>query len=51
MTKDEIRLVTFVVAALLVGAATKHYRKQHPEPVIVTPPPRVQTVYPSSRRW
>ena len=35
LTTDEIKLVVFVLIALLVGAATKHYRTNHP---IVLPP-------------
>lgn len=31
LTADEIKLVVFVLLALLVGAAVKHYRTQTPE--------------------
>ncbi len=40
MTKDEIRIVTFFLVALLVGAATKSYRQTHPEPPKSTPIPK-----------
>lgn len=51
MTKDEIKLVTFMVTALLVGAVTKHYKALHPQPMMSTPLPRPVSGYPSSRRW
>lgn len=51
MTADEIKLVTFLLVALLAGAATKHYRATHPRPVSSTPAPRVKTSYPPSQRW
>ena len=38
LTADEIKLVVFVLLALLVGAAAKHYRATHP---IHLPPPPV----------
>jgi hypothetical protein len=37
LTADEIRLIVFVLLALLVGAAVKHYR--HGRPVELPPPP------------
>ncbi len=40
MTKDEIKIVTFFMAALLVGTATKSYRQTHPEPPKSTPIPK-----------
>jgi hypothetical protein len=40
MTKEEIKIVTFVLVALLVGAATKSYRHAHPEPQKITPVPK-----------
>ncbi|MGB8167652.1 MAG: hypothetical protein WCF18_09175 [Chthoniobacteraceae bacterium] len=40
MTKDEIKIVTFFLVALLVGAATKSYRQSHPEPPKSTPIPK-----------
>ncbi len=40
MTKDEIKIVTFFLVALLVGAATKSYRQSHPEPLKSTPIPK-----------
>ena len=40
MTKDEIKIVTFLIVALLVGAITRSYRRAHPEPQMSTPPPK-----------
>ena len=40
MTKDEIKIVTFTLVALLVGAVTKSYRQTHPEPPKSTPIPK-----------
>jgi hypothetical protein len=40
MTKDEIKLVTFVLVALLAGAATKYYRRAHPQLPMSTPLPK-----------
>ena len=40
MTKDEIKIVTFFLAALLIGAATKSYRETHPEQPKSTPIPK-----------
>ncbi len=40
MTKDEIKIVTFMLVALLVGAATKSYRQAHPERKMSTPLPK-----------
>lgn len=40
MTKDEIKIVTFALIALLVGAATKSYRRAHPESPKSTPIPK-----------
>jgi hypothetical protein len=44
LTADEIRLLAFVLLALLIGAAVKHYRNAHPidlpaRPAHVTPAP------------
>jgi hypothetical protein len=47
MTKDEIKIVTFVLVAFLVGAATKSYRRAHPEPQKSTPIPK----HGHSRPW
>ncbi len=40
MTKDEIKIVTFFLVAMLVGAAAKSYRKAHPETPKSTPIPK-----------
>jgi hypothetical protein len=44
MTKDEIKIVTFVLLALVVGAATKSYRDSHPESPKSTPLPKYRSV-------
>jgi hypothetical protein len=51
MTTDEIKVVTFLITALLVGASAKYYRSLHPRPIISTPAPQIGKGYPSSRRW
>lgn len=33
LTPDEKRTVAFVMCALVLGIATKHYRETHPQPV------------------
>jgi hypothetical protein len=45
LTADEIKLLVFVLLALLVGVATKHYRNNHPielppRPAHATPAPK-----------
>ena len=37
MTKDEIKLVVFILSAILVGAVVQHYRSRLPLPP--APPP------------
>jgi len=37
MTRDEIKLVTFVLVALFLGAIVRHYRHTHPAPI----PPKI----------
>ncbi len=41
MTKDEIKLVVFILSAFLIGALTQHYRTRIPNAseAPVTPPP------------
>jgi hypothetical protein len=51
MTTDEIRLITFIVLAVLAGASAKYYREKHPRPKMSTPPPREAVGNPSSRYW
>jgi hypothetical protein len=46
MTRDEIKLVAFVLTALVVGAATKYYRHGHPAAPASTPPPKYGAVRP-----
>jgi hypothetical protein len=41
LTPDEIRLVVFVLVALVVGAAVKNYRHRHR--IEVPPPPTLAT--------
>jgi hypothetical protein len=41
LTADEIRLVVFVLVALVVGAAVKNYRHRHR--IEVPPPPTLAT--------
>ena len=38
MTKDEIKLVVFILSALLVGALVQHYRTALPLPSATTTP-------------
>ena len=45
LTTDEIKLVVFVLLALLVGAAAKHYRSSHP---ISLPPAHHRTPVPKA---
>lgn len=45
LTADEIKLIVFVLLALLIGATAKHYRTNHPidlpaRPVQITPAPK-----------
>lgn len=40
LTKDEIKLVAFLLAALLVGTVTKFYRHAHPQILMSTPIPK-----------
>jgi len=45
LTKDEIRLVAFILGTLLIGVTVKHYRhRDHiqlpPPPTHATPPPK-----------
>jgi hypothetical protein len=45
LTKDEIKLVAFLLGALLLGVTVKHYRHRDrvqlpPAPVHATPPPK-----------
>jgi hypothetical protein len=47
LTADEIKLLVFVLLALLAGAAAKHYRNNHPielppRPAHATPAPKAQ---------
>ena len=44
MTRNEIQLVVFIVAALVIGALFQNWRAQHPVPP-PTPPP------PPSKKW
>jgi hypothetical protein len=44
MTKDEIRLVVFILSALIVGAIYRHWRMENP-----TPPPEPPA--PVSKKW
>ena len=39
LTPDEIKLVVFVLLALLVGVAAKNYRAGHPIELPPRPPP------------
>jgi len=47
MTTDEIKVVSFTIIALMVGAFAKHYRNTHPESPKPTPVPRYQ----QQRSW
>lgn len=49
MTSDEIKVVTFVIVALLIGAATKRYRQLHPRVFMSTPIPKGEYVRPARR--
>ena len=42
LTADEIKVVTFILVALLVGTAAKNYRSTHPEVPKASPVPRYQ---------
>ena len=44
MTKDEIRLVVFILSALIVGAIYQDWRAKHP-----LPPPAAPA--PASKKW
>ena len=39
MTRDEIKLVVFILSALLVGALVQHYRTALPLPSAAAPTP------------
>lgn len=39
MTKDEIKLVTFIFLALVIGAAVQHFRTRLPLPPPPSPKP------------
>jgi hypothetical protein len=39
MTKDEIKLVTFILVAVLVGAAARWWSTGTPRPAVPTPAP------------
>lgn len=39
MTRDEIKLVVFILSALLIGALVQHYRTLLPLPPAPPPPP------------
>jgi hypothetical protein len=39
MTRDEIKLVVFILSALLIGALIQHYRTRLPLPSAPPPPP------------
>jgi hypothetical protein len=39
MTKDEIKLVTFILLALVVGAAVQHFRTRPPSAGVPAPVP------------
>ncbi len=41
MTKDEIKLVVFILSAVLIGALAQHYRTRLPKTAAapITPPP------------
>ena len=51
MTTDEIKLITFIVLAVLAGVSAKYYRAAHPRPIMSTPLPKQTTGSPSSRYW
>jgi hypothetical protein len=44
MTKDEIKLVVFILTALIVGAIYRHWRMENP-----VPPPEPPS--PVSKKW
>ena len=46
MTRDEIRLVTFILLALVIGAVVQHLRPRGPLPPAATAKPT-----PTSRVW
>lgn len=39
MTRDEIKLVVFILVALLVGASVKYFRERDPQPEQAAPTP------------
>lgn len=39
MTKDEIKLVVFILGAIFIGALVQHYRTRLPLPPAPPPPP------------
>jgi hypothetical protein len=43
-TPEEKRVIVFVLIALILGLATKHYRDNHPQP-----PARIDQKHPHSR--
>jgi len=47
MTTDEIKVITFVLVAVLLGAWARNYRSAHPEPLKPPPVPR----YKQQRAW
>ena len=46
MTRDEIKLVTFILLALVIGAVVQHVRPRGP-----LPPAATATPTPASRTW
>jgi hypothetical protein len=45
LTPDEIRLVVFILVALVLGAAVKNYR--HKRQIELPPPPQVMSATPA----
>jgi hypothetical protein len=45
LTPEEKRVIAFVIAALLLGLATKCYRDEHPQP-----PPTTDEKHPTGRK-
>jgi hypothetical protein len=45
LTPEEKRVITFVIAALLLGLVTKYYRDAHPRP-----PVQMEKKHPHSRK-
>jgi len=46
VTRDEIKLVVFILSALLIGAIVQHVRHRQP-----LPPATAATPTPASRAW